>query len=450
MTVALSRLRDCFEGVIPSIVATLDAEGTPNASYLSQVYLVDDQHVALSNQFFSKTAANVRATGRATVLVVSGRTGVQHLLEAVHLSSLTQGEVFETMAAQLHAISAHSGADAHMALRSAELYRVVAHRVVAGPPPPVGAALPDSPDHLQQSARLGVALASCSDAEHMLDAVLDGLTGALGYSHAMVLTVDEATPRLTALASRGYPVGGAGAEVAFGEGLIGIAASTGRPVRLCDMSRGRRLVAAVRDAAHMDAARFIPLPGLAEPQSQLAAPMISRGVVHGVLFAESPRKFVFGAEDEAALSLIAGHLAAGLQLADLDAQDQAPAQALASPPNDGPGFHVRLFAFDDSLFIDDAYVIKGLPARLLYHFLSIHAETGRRDFSNREIRLEPSLKLPEFKDNLETRLILLRRRLEERATPVRLSRPGRGLIRLEISGRARLEKIRDVGPREQP
>ena len=65
---ALSSIRDCFEGVIPSVVATLDAEGVPNVSYLSQVYLVDDDHVALSNQFFSKTADNVRATGRATVI----------------------------------------------------------------------------------------------------------------------------------------------------------------------------------------------------------------------------------------------------------------------------------------------------------------------------------------------------------------------------------------------
>ena len=81
MKTPLASIRDCFEGVIPSIIATLDADGLPNVSYLSQVYLVDDEHVALSNQFFSKTAANVAATGRAHVLLVSGRTGEQFALD---------------------------------------------------------------------------------------------------------------------------------------------------------------------------------------------------------------------------------------------------------------------------------------------------------------------------------------------------------------------------------
>ena len=61
-------------------------------------------------------------------------------------------------------------------------------------------------------------------------------------------------------------------------------------------------------------------------------------------------------------------------------------------------------------------------------------ETGRSDFSNREIRRDRTFNLPDFKDNLETRLILLRRRLEERGGPVRILRPERGQIRLVIDG----------------
>ncbi|MNJ77738.1 hypothetical protein D3C77_753090 [compost metagenome] len=85
-----------------------------------------------------------------------------------------------------------------------------------------------------------------------------------------------------------------------------------------------------------------------------------------------------------------------------------------------------------------------MPGRLLFHFLRLYAESGRCDFTNREVRLESALRLPDLKDNLETRLILLRRRLEERQAPVRLSRPGRGQIRLEVEGSPHLEFIADT------
>ena len=136
MTVELGDLQDCFEGVIPAAVATLDADGVPNVSYLSQVHMVDEQHIALSNQFFSKTAANVQATGLATVMVVSGRTGAQHVLDVVHVGSLAHGDVFDRMNAQLAAISSQHGLPQVMRLRSAEVYRVTGRRAVHAPKPP--------------------------------------------------------------------------------------------------------------------------------------------------------------------------------------------------------------------------------------------------------------------------------------------------------------------------
>ena len=444
--IALTSIRDCFEGVIPSVVATLDAEGVPNVSYLSQVYLVDDDHVALSNQFFSKTADNVRATGRATIIVVSGRSGAQYRLDLVHEASLTTGDLFDRMAAQLSAIGTQQGAGEIMKLRSAELYRVEACRPLAGPTfaaPAPATPHPKADERLTQAARLSAAIGAESDADAMVDRALEGLISDFGFSNAMVLAVDPAEGRLTTLASRGYPIGGAGSEVALGEGVIGIAATGRRPVRLSDMSRGRRMAAAVRASARMDADRHIPLPGLAEPQSQLAAPMINRGKVYGVLFTESPDRFRFGPDDEAALTLIGGQLAACLRLADLEAGELSPERPGARQPLPGAPFRVKLFAYDDSLFIDETYVIKGVPGRLLFHFLRIYAESGRCDFTNREVRLESTLRLPDLKDNLETRLILLRRRLEERQTPVRLSRPGRGQIRLEVEGTPHLEFVAD-------
>lgn len=442
MKTPLSSIRDCFEGVIPSIIATLDSAGQPNVSYLSQVYLVDDEHVALSNQFFSKTAANVAATGRAHVLVVSGRTGEQYALDVEHRASLAEGPVFAKMSAQLTAISSQHGVGEAMVLRSAELYRVRECRPIPGPPAtPDAGARPAAEERLALAAKVAAAIAAQSDAEAMIDAAMDGLVSAFGFANVMLLMLDDEGERLTTLASRGYAQGGAGSEVALGEGAIGIAAASGQAVRLSDMSRGRRMAAAVKAAAALPPERSIPLPGLVEPQSQLAAPMASRGKVQGVLFAESAERFRFGPDDEEALILIGGQLAANLRLAELEARDTEAAAARSEPAGAGGDLRVKYFTQDDSLFLDDAYLIKGVPGRLLFHFLRVFAETGRRDFTNREIRLEASLRLPGLKDNLETRLILLRRRLEEKAAPIRLARPGRGQIRLEVSGVPRLEIV---------
>ena len=44
----LNEIARCFQGVVPSLVATSDKSGMPNVTYVSQVYLIDDTHVALS------------------------------------------------------------------------------------------------------------------------------------------------------------------------------------------------------------------------------------------------------------------------------------------------------------------------------------------------------------------------------------------------------------------
>jgi adenylate cyclase len=100
---------------------------------------------------------------------------------------------------------------------------------------------------------------------------------------------------------------------------------------------------------------------------------------------------------------------------------------------------VKYYPSDDSVFVEDAYVIKGVPGRILHRLLQLHVEQHRGEFMNKEIRLDPSLKLPEFHENLEARLILLRRRLEERCCEMlRLDRVGRGRLRLSVTRPIRL------------
>lgn len=98
-----------------------------------------------------------------------------------------------------------------------------------------------------------------------------------------------------------------------------------------------------------------------------------------------------------------------------------------------PSARVRYYAADDSIFIDDEYLIKGVAGRVLRRLLQSYLRERRVEFTNREMRLDAGLELPDIKDNLEARLILLRRRLEDRNAFLRLHPTGRGRFRLDVA-----------------
>jgi hypothetical protein len=108
---------------------------------------------------------------------------------------------------------------------------------------------------------------------------------------------------------------------------------------------------------------------------------------------------------------------------------------------DGPCAVIKHYESDDSVFIDDAYLVKGVPGRILRKMVCAYLSNGRSEFTNKEIRLDSSLQLPDFKDNLETRLILLRRRVEERCDFLQIVPIGRGRFRFDVKRRLRLESL---------
>lgn len=426
---SLEAIRRCFEGAIPAQIATCAADGTPNVAYLSQVHYVDGSHVALSFQFFSKTRENVLANPYAMVQVIDPATGVQYQLALRYLRTETEGPLFEYMKARLAGVASQTGMSKVFVLRGSDIYRVL----------DIQCTLPAVPDcGLAQASRLPALracverLARCVDLAGLLDELMAGLKGHFGITHAMVLMLDAANQRLYTVASLGYAESGVGSEVALGAGVIGVAAKERTPIRIAYLASDYTYSRALRKNLGEDGEKEIPFPGLVEPHSQLAVPIAIGGRLLGVLYAESEQDLGFTYEDEDALMALAGQLGFAMLSFEQNAecQEEPPAFQPASAA-DGKALEVRRYAVDNSVFVDGEYLIKGVAGAILWKLLSDHGQ-GRNEFSNRELRLDPSLRLPDIGDNLEARLLLLQRRLAERCPALRIEKTGRGRFKLAV------------------
>jgi hypothetical protein len=427
MKPTLESLRPCLDGAIPSVIATCAPDGTPNVAYASQVHYVDAEHVALSYQFFSKTRENILAHPYAQVQVVEPGS-FRHFRLRLHFQRTeTAGPLFEYMKAQLAGIATQTGMDKVFALRGADIYRVLDIESVDAHLPPA----PPPPDALLRLRRALDALGDTADLALLADRALAALGSGFGIRHALLLMLDEAGDTLFTLASLGYPDSGIGAEVKVGEGIIGIAARENIPVRINYRTGDYTYHAALR-AAHPEEPR-IALPILAEAHSRIAVPLSHGGRLVGVLYTESEHDAFFSHADEDALVVYARHLGALIAQAACEPDETEPACAAPAARPSGAPLAVRYFAADHSVFIGNDYLIKGVAGSILWTLLNEHAASGRRDFCNRELRRDPRLPLPDFGDNLETRLILLQRRLAERCPAIVLEKTGRGRFRLQLA-----------------
>jgi adenylate cyclase len=443
-TPPLQDIRACFEGAIPAVVATCSADGVPNVAYISQVFYADERHVALSFQFFNKTRQNILANPYATALLLDPRTAQFYRLHIRYLRTETSGPLFEGMRAQLAGIASHSGMQGVFRLLGSDVYEV---EQVEAPQCEALPALPPRAGRLGAVRRASERLAGCGSLDEALNAVLASLSDYLGIPHAMVLMLDPAAQRLYTVASCGYATSGVGSEIGVGQGVIGVAAREQTPVRIGHMTNAALYSQAIRSSFDADIPDFepvtdIPYPGLAQPHSQLAVPIRSGSRTLGVLFVESSEDLQFGYEDEDALVAIAGHLGATIELmqavAAVEAAPAAPLPEAAPLVARSAPLLVRHYGANDSIFFGDTYLIKGVAGAILWKLLRDHAALGRTEFSNRELRLDPALRLPDVSDNLEARLLLLQRRLAEQGEGLRMEKTGRGRFRLVIERRVDL------------
>jgi hypothetical protein len=465
----LGDLERCFGGGIPAVLATASADGVPNVTYLSRAHRVGDDRIALSNQFMSKTSRNLAANPRASLLLMDPVTHDEYRLLLRYERTERRGTLFERLRTDIDGLAASMGMQDVFRLRAADVFLVL--DIAQIPPNPSGV-LPgvrrrrrEAGPELHALAELASWIDRAVDLDVVLDVALEGLDHVLGYPHTSLLLLDEAGDRLYTIASRGFVEASLGAEVRVGEGQIGLVAAQCAPQRITGLRQLRRYSDTVRRAYERSGVRpgrEIPMPGLVDADSRIVVPLRALGALVGVLVAESPEVVAFDDVDQEVLTVAASLIGHAIESArtlpgtgDADAGAPAgsstgPGVAPAADPADVPALptdagadrppvHVRFFPVDGSTFLDGEYLIKGVAGRILWSLLRQREETGRTEFTNRELRLDRTLELPGHKDNLESRLILLKRRLDEREAPMRIDRTGRGRFRLRTSAPVRLD-----------
>lgn len=446
----LRDLRRCFDGRIPAVVATASAAGVPNITHLSLVHEVDNERLALSNQFMSKTSRNVAENPRASLLLVDPVSFSEYRLTISYERTDRRGPVFERLRADVDKVAALSGMRDVFRLRSADIFLVEAIEVTRDHDAPPARATRHQTAGLSACAELATRMSRSVDLGAIVAVALEGLDQLLGYRHSSMMLLDEHDQRLFTIASRGFPAEGVGSEIAVGDGIAGAAAQTCRPVRVGGLHQMHRYSEAVRRAFEREGSigpgQDIPLPRLDDADSRLAVPAMVKGELIGVLVVESPLVVAFDDDDEAVLSMVAaliGQMASAERAESDELTPTDPPAPVDSAPadlgDDAREVHVRFYPEDGSVFLDSDYLIRGVAGRVLWSLVQRHEATGQREFVNKELRLDRSLELPGFRDNLDTRLVLLQRRLDERQAPIKIERVGRGRFRIDIAGTLHLQ-----------
>jgi adenylate cyclase len=326
--------------------------------------------------------------------------------------------LFDSMRVQIDAIADQTGMRGVFRLRSVEILRVDRCGQVEGSVGNLRRRTSGAAAALDGLSVFIGRLDDCRDLGELTQTALELLDDLFGIGSSMLLMADHDLKSLFVVAHHGY-TGGVGAEIAVDEGVIGVAAQRRRQVLV---------------------SHEIPLPGLDDAQSLVATPVMLRGRLVGVLYVDSAEPGRFGTADGQLLDVIARQIGMSIGLLDTTTDDLSPdpRRGGAKPAADSGACSVTFHDPDGSVLVDGDYVIRGVAGRILYAMLTEYQRSGRVRFSNRELRLNRDIGLPAGNDNLDARLVTLRRRLAERGDPFQLQHTGRGQLELIVTSRVHI------------
>ncbi len=125
MAYMTERMKELFNKVPTVVLSTVSEEGTPNAVPVGAKKIIDDETILMSDQFFNKTLANMKANPRVAMTFWEGHEGYQ-LKGPVTIE--TTGQRFEDTAGWIDEISNKAGfplkSKGAVILRIEEIYGV--------------------------------------------------------------------------------------------------------------------------------------------------------------------------------------------------------------------------------------------------------------------------------------------------------------------------------------
>jgi uncharacterized protein len=123
-------IRNAFQGIIPPIIATTSADKIPNITYISTISYIDDDHLALSWQFFSKTWKNISENPVFIICVTCPETGKIWEIKLKYLERKTSGDLFDEMSMAIEVIASMTGTVGIFKLAAAVVCQIISVEIL--------------------------------------------------------------------------------------------------------------------------------------------------------------------------------------------------------------------------------------------------------------------------------------------------------------------------------
>jgi DNA-binding NtrC family response regulator len=170
--------------------------------------------------------------------------------------------------------------------------------------------------------RVSANINSTLELDEIYDVALRTMGELFEFHHANILLLEPGGETLTVVASRGYENQAIGGHVPIGVGVIGLVAQKRKMLHVSNLGQQRAYAAAqrrqmIKSGRGAEIADAVPVPGLANAESQFAIPLLVRDDLIGVFSIESPVQRSFSEHDRALVSIVANQIASAIHNARL-------------------------------------------------------------------------------------------------------------------------------------